>query len=86
MNSVVLSVQTLDVVNDMLNEITGYGKERKVNFQVDISEDEEGVKVKLVYNDTGKVLFEGTIKQEALIEAVKSEDVKEKQNRSGCGC
>ncbi len=81
MNSVVLSVQTLDVVNDILDEITGYGRDRKVNFQISLSEEDDDLKLILIYNDTGKVIFEGTIKQDGLIEAVKSEDAKEKASR-----
>lgn len=80
MNSIVLSVQTLDIVNDVINNITGYGRERKVNFTAELSEEEFGkLKVNLIYNDTKKVMFEGIFNPDDIVEAVKSEDEKEKQ-------
>lgn len=86
MNSVILSVQTLDTINDILNEFTGYGSDRKVNYEIELSEEEGGgnFKLVLIYNDTGKIVFEGTIKQENYIEAVKSEEIKEKESRKDC--
>ncbi len=79
MESVILTVQTFDVINDILNTITGYGSDRKVNFTTELSEEEYGkLKVSLTYNDTQKVIFEGVIIMKDMIEAIKSEDAKEK--------
>ena len=36
MDSVILSAQMLDVVNDIVNEIIGYNRDRKINFIVNL--------------------------------------------------
>lgn len=78
--NLVLAVETFDVINDILNDITGYGRERKVNFTINLFQIlEDELVFKVTYNDTGKVVFDGTIKQENFIEAIKNEDEKEKQ-------
>lgn len=77
MDSIVLTVQTFDIINDILNTITGYGRDRKVNFTTKLADKNEEIKVQLIYNDTHKVIFEGTINQDNLIEAIKNEDEKE---------
>ena len=79
MESIVLTVQTFDIINDMLNTITGYGRDRKVNFTTKLTDKNEEIKVQLTYNDTHKVIFEGTINQDNLSEAIKNEDKKEKE-------
>jgi hypothetical protein len=76
-----LTVQTLDAINDILNEITGYGSDRKVNFSIDLVEEEGKISFSVLYNDTEKVLFKGIINEENYIEAVKIEDEKEKEDR-----
>ncbi|KKK63331.1 hypothetical protein LCGC14_2995380 [marine sediment metagenome] len=56
MDTVVLTVQTLDIINSILDRITGYGSDRKVNFTTELSEEEFGkLKVSLIYNDTQKL-------------------------------
>jgi len=83
MDSVVLTVQMLDVINDILGDITRYGRDRKINFTTELSEEELGkLKVNLTYNDTGKVIFEGIFNHDDLIEATKREDEKEKERKN----
>ena len=79
MDSVVLSAQILDVVNDIVDEITGYSRDRKINFTVNLFEEGEFLKVKLIYKDTEKTVFEGTFHQVDVIEAIKMEDEKERE-------
>ena len=80
MDSIVLTVQMLDVINDLLNGITRYGRDRKINFTAELSEEELGkLKVGLTYNDTGKVIFEGIFNHDDLITAMRSEDEKERE-------
>lgn len=82
MDSIVLTVQTLNVIDNIINSITGYGSDRKVNFTAELSEKESGkLKVSLTYNDTEKVIFEGIFNNDDFIIAVKSEDEKEKDRR-----
>ena len=80
MDSIVLTVQMFDVIHDILSGITRYGRDRRINFTTELSEEELGkLKVSLTYNDTGKVIFEGFFKQDDLITAIKSEDEKERE-------
>ncbi|KKN76630.1 hypothetical protein LCGC14_0368270 [marine sediment metagenome] len=81
MESVTLTVLTFDIINDILNTITGYRRERKVNFTTKLTDKNEETKVQLIYNDTNKVIFEGTVNQDNLIEAVANEDKKEKETK-----
>ena len=81
MESVTLTVLTFDIINDILNTITGYRRERKVNFTTKLTDENEETKVQLIYNDTNKVIFKGTVNQDNLIEAVANEDKKEKETK-----
>lgn len=79
MDSIVINANTLDVMNDILNDITRYGSDRKANFSVELFNEEDILSVNLIYKDTGKVIFTATIKQESFVKAMKSEDDKEKE-------
>lgn len=81
--SIILNVQTLNIIDNVIDTITGYGSERKTNFTINLSEDEKdgSIKIRLTYNDSGKIVFEGVFNQPALVEAVKSEDEREEEKR-----
>lgn len=81
MDSLVLNAETLRIIDNMLNEITGYGRDRKTNFTVDLLDENEMFKVSLIYNDTKTVIFTGFFNKNDLIEAIKNEDKKEKETR-----
>ena len=82
MESLVLNAETLRIIDNMLNEITGYGRDRKTNFTIDLLNENEMIKVSLIYSDTKTVLFTGFFNENDLIETIKTEDEKEKKERS----
>lgn len=81
--SIILNVQTLNIIDNVIDTITGYGSERKTNFTINLSENKKdgSIKIRLTYNDSGKIVFEGVFNQHALVEAVKSEDEREEEKR-----
>lgn len=81
METITLSVQTLETINRVLHDLIGYGDDRKVNFKVKLVKTEEDVVIQLDYVDTGKMIFKGTINEDNFIEAIISEDKKEKAER-----
>ena len=81
MDSTVLNAEVLRIIDNVLNEIIGYGRNRKVNFTADLLDENGLLKVSLIYNDTEKVIFTGLFDKKDIIDAIKSEDEKEKKER-----
>ncbi len=72
MDSMFLSTQTLDAINDISGEIIGYGREKRMQYIVNLSKEDEVIKFEIVFKENGYIVFEGTIYENNYIYALEN--------------